>query len=191
MKSIEVHRDWYSDAPTQGRKHVPSFIGFCLMILLLSGCRYNGSFGNTRLIDEDSFQSMLKVAQHCRSGPNLEAMLQDLHWLSFAVYRIKAVHSRPSLLPEWTESFVAQPTIRLSVDPGALVADCALLAGQVAQAEARSRVAEALYRFILSNLGDSSHGYYQSQAMEKIAQIESQAHLVLHEAEKAGHPSKL
>ena len=26
MKSIEVHRDWYSDAPTQGRKHVPSFI---------------------------------------------------------------------------------------------------------------------------------------------------------------------
>ena len=101
------------------------------------------------------------------------------------------MNARPSYLPSWAQHFNTQPTVRLSVDPEALAADCALSAGQIAQAEGRVRVAETFYGFILSNLGEQLSGYFRFQALKNLASIENQARAALHETEIAPQPSQL
>ncbi|HEX5550142.1 MAG TPA: hypothetical protein VFX36_04885 [Nitrospira sp.] len=58
------------------------------------------------------------------------------------------------------------PSVRLSADPSAMAAACALRAGQVAQERGRQSFAREMFQMIVTNFPQPRYRYYVDQARE-------------------------
>ena len=89
-----------SDAGVQGRNSVSLVLGLWFIILTLIGCAHVQSIVNIRLIDEERFQHLWRVFNHCRCSTDLDEMREDLQWMNLVVGHMKGTKKRPSFLPE-------------------------------------------------------------------------------------------
>jgi len=98
-------------------------------------------------------------------------MREDLQHLGQAARRLRELN-RASLLPEPFAHAVLEKPSRISVNPEAMMAACALRAGQEAQMAGQTEIAAELYRFVLSGSWKSLSSYYVEQARLGLALLE-------------------
>ena len=75
-----------------------------------------------------------------------------------------ADESKPPLIPDELEQLVLDRPTRLAVDPKAMAASCALLAGYQARATGEPQLAAEMFSHILSNYPITRYRYYVVQA---------------------------
>ena len=89
-------------------------------------------------------------------------MRTDAQRLSRAVNTIDSAED--PILPESNEPVPLGPTVRLSADPAAMTAACALRAGQAAQGMGHLNVAREMFHMIVRSFPQSRYQYYVAQA---------------------------
>ena len=99
---------------------------------------------------------------HCYQSEDLDAMRTDAQRLSRAVHTIDSAED--PILPESNEPLPLGPTVRLSADPAAMTAACALRAGQVAQRMGHLNVAREMFHMIVKNFPQPRYQYYVALA---------------------------
>jgi hypothetical protein len=65
------------------------------------------------------------------------------------------------------------PIDRLSADPAAMAAACALRAGQVAQGMGRHSVAREMFQMIVTNFPQPRYRYYSAEARQGLEQLDA------------------
>ena len=108
---------------------------------------------------------------HCHRSQNLDAMRADAQRLSRTVHPIDSTEGQ--ILPEKNEPVPVGPTFRLSADPAALAAACALHTGQAAQEMRRLNVAQEMFYMVLINFPQSRYQYYVAQARRGLEQLDA------------------
>jgi hypothetical protein len=99
---------------------------------------------------------------HCYRSEDLDAMRTDAQRLSRAVNTIDSAED--PILPESNEPLPLGPTVRLSADPAAMTASCALRTGQVAQGMGHLNVAREMFHMIVKNFPQPRYQYYVAHA---------------------------
>ena len=66
------------------------------------------------------------------------------------------------------------PNVRLSADPSAMAAACALRAGHVAQERGRRSFAREMFQMIVTNFPQPRYRYYATQAREGLEQLDAE-----------------
>ncbi len=89
-------------------------------------------------------------------------MRADAQRLSRAVNTIDSAEG--PLSPESNELVPLEPTFRLSADPAAMAAACALRAGKAAQEMRRLNVAREMFHMVVINFPQPRYQYYAAQA---------------------------
>ena len=143
----------------------------CLILLTLAGCQSFAPFADRRLLEEQTFQHLWSLYSHCRSSVDPEEMREDLQHLGQAARRLRELNRAP-FLPEAFAYRVEGPPSRLSVNPEAMMAACAIRAGQETQMTGRTDIATELYGFVLSGSWKSLSSYYAEQARSGLALLE-------------------
>ena len=116
---------------------------------------------------ESVFTHLWGIYTHCRAGSDPETIRQDAHRLSQAPM---GDQSPPALLPDSLRRLVSRPPLRLSVDPRAMAASCALHAGQTALAAGRSDLAGDMFHQIIRNYPEAEYAYYVDQARDGLSE---------------------
>ncbi len=78
-----------------------------------------------------------------------------------------------ALIPDGIERLVDERPSRLAVDPRAMAASCALLAGYQARMAGQPQLAAEMFAHIVSNYPVERYRYYVVQAYYGLKQIES------------------
>ena len=107
---------------------------------------------------------------HHRSE-NLDAMRADAQRLSRTVHTIDSAEG--PILPEKNEPVPLGPTFRLSADPTAMAAACAIHTGQAAQEMGRLNVAQEMFHMVIINFPQSRYQYYAAQARRGLEQLDA------------------
>jgi hypothetical protein len=114
---------------------------------------------------------------HCYQSENLDAMRVDAQRLTRA---INTIDSAAGPIPlESDEMAHLGPTVRLSVDPAAMAASCALRAGQAAQEMGRLYVAREMFHMIVINFPQPRYQYYAAQARLGLEQLDAASRATL------------
>lgn len=146
----------------------------CLVVLVaLGGCQRLQLFTDTDGLSDESFTRLWRIYSHCRSSLDPDEMREDMQHLSRALRHMSKTKSRPPLLPESVQHWIAEPPSRLSVDPEAMALACALRAGQAAWAEGRTQLATELFGFVLSKDREPPYTYYAAQAKLGLAEVQN------------------
>ena len=66
------------------------------------------------------------------------------------------------------------PNVRLSADPSAMAAACALRAGQIAQERGRRSFAREMFQMIVTNFPQPRYRYYVVQAREGLERLDAE-----------------
>ena len=81
--------------------------------------------------------------------------------------------------PESNELVPLGPTVRLSADPAAMAAACALHAGQAAQGMGRPHVAREMFHMVVTNFPQPRYRYYVVQARLGLEHLDAASHAAL------------
>ena len=84
-----------------------------------------------------------------------------------------------SIDPESIEPVPLSPTIRLSADPVAMAASCALRTGQTAREMGRLNVAREMFHSVVVNFQQPRYQYYVAQARRGLEQLDAASHASL------------
>lgn len=142
-------------------------------MVTVGGCQSLQPFADTAVLGNESFGHLWRVYSHCRSSADPDEMRQDLLQLSGAVGSMSETMNTPSFLPQGLQRLIEEPPSRLSVDPPAMAISCAVHAGQAAQADGRTHMAEELFGFVLSKDREPQYTYYVGQARLGLAQMQT------------------
>jgi hypothetical protein len=133
-----------------------------ILLMPLSGCESSRQSSLSSLSDNSRFMNLWNTYTHCSQDENPDVMRADAQRLSRVA---DTIHSdAASILPESHDPFRAGPTVRLSIDPAAMAAACALHAGQVAQRMGRLYVAREMFRMVVLHFPQPRYQYYAAQA---------------------------
>lgn len=136
----------------------------CLGIALtLSGCQGLHLQDQQAGHRESVFNHLWGVFTHCRANSDPETSRQDAHRLSRAP---RMDQSPPVLLPHALRRLVSRPPLRLSVDPRAMAASCALHAGQTALAAGQNELASVMFHQIVREYPEAEYAFYVDQARD-------------------------
>jgi len=113
-------------------------------------------------------------------------MREDLQHLGQAAHRLRELN-RASFLPETFAHEVLEPPLRISVNPEAMMAACALRAGEEERMTGQSNIAAELYRFVLSGSWRSLSSYYVEQARLGLALLERNADPAIKDVDVSHH----
>lgn len=114
---------------------------------------------------------MWGIYTHCSQSEDLDAMRVDAQRLSLAVDVMDP--AADPIPPESEEPAPVGPPSRLSVDPAAMAAACALRAGQVAQEMGRLSFAREMFQMIVTNFPQPRYRYYAAQAREGLERLDA------------------
>ncbi|MEP6888946.1 MAG: hypothetical protein ABI945_11595 [Nitrospirales bacterium] len=114
---------------------------------------------------EDQFRAMWTIYARCLNSSDLEVLRVDADRLHHA-----AQASAPGVE---TGRFSAPPPLRLSVDPAAMSAACAVHAGHMAMSQGHPSSARQLFRSVVSVYSASQYAYYAEQARAGLLRLES------------------
>ena len=106
----------------------------------------------------------------CSRGENLDAMRADAQRLSHVADTIDS--DAALMLTESHEPFHVGPSVRLSTDPAAMAAACALHTGQVAQGMGRLYVAREMFHMVVLHFPQPRYQYYATQARLGIERLD-------------------
>ena len=151
-----------------------ALLRLCLLsMVMLGGCQNLNLSADTTVLSDVTFGDLWRAYSHCRSSADPDEMRQDLLRLSGSVHSMSETMNRPSFLPQGVQRLIEEPPSRLSVDPRAMAIDCALHAGQAAQADGRTHMAAELFGFVLSKDREARYAYYVGQARLGLAQMQT------------------
>jgi hypothetical protein len=120
--------------------------------------------------NEASFTDLWETYRHCQKSEDPHEMKLDALHLEQTVQRF-ADDKKVPLIPDELEQLVLDRPTRLAVDPKAMVASCALLAGYQARVAGEPRLAAEMFGHILSNYSSSRYHYYVVQAYHGLKAI--------------------
>jgi hypothetical protein len=132
------------------------------LLIPLSGCDTSRQSSRSSLFDNGRFMDLWSTYTHCDRSKDLDAMRADAQRLSRAVDTIDFAEG--PLSPESNELVPLGPTFRLSADPAAMAAACALRAGKAAQEMRRLNVAREMFHMVVINFPQPRYQYYAAQA---------------------------
>jgi hypothetical protein len=147
------------------------FILVLIFPIAVSGCGTSRQSPTPSLTDNVRFMDLWGIYTHCSQSEDLDAMRVDAQRLSLAVHVMDSVGD--PIPPEREEPAAMGPTVRLSADPAAMAAACALRAGQVAQAMGRLSFAREMFQMIVTNFPQPRYRYYAAQAREGLEQLDA------------------
>jgi hypothetical protein len=147
------------------------------LLMPLGGCDTSGQSSRASLSDSSRFMDLWNTYTHCFRSEDLDAMRTDAQRLSRAVNTTDSAED--PILPESNEPLPLGPTVRLSADPAAMTAACALRAGQVAQGKGHLNVAREMFRMIVKNFPQPRYQYYVAQARLGLEQLDAASHAYL------------
>jgi hypothetical protein len=141
------------------------------LLMPLSGCDASSQSSRSSLVDNGRFMDLWSTYTHCHRSENLDAMRADAQRLSRAVNTIDSAEG--PILPEKNEPVPLGPIVRLSADPAAMAAACALHTGQTAQEMRRLNVAQEMFHMVIINFPQSRYQYYVAQARMGLEQLDA------------------
>ena len=137
------------------------------MVLLLSACQSIQLRDQPVGHEESVFNQLWGIYTHCRATSDPETSRQDAHRLG----QTPIVDQSPSaLLPDSLRRLVSRPPLRLSVDPRAMAASCALHTGQTALAAGQSDLAGFMFHQIIRRYPEAEYAYYVDQARDGLSE---------------------
>ena len=129
-------------------------------VMATAGCSSGRSFPQPLATDNVRFMDMWTLYSHCSETDDLESMRVDAHILNRSVDVLDAA-ADPRI----------GPSVRLSADPAAMAASCALHAGQVAQEAGQLSVAREMFELIVSHFPHARYGFYTDRARAGLDQL--------------------
>lgn len=111
---------------------------------------------------------------HCFRSKDLDAMRADAQRLGLAENTTD--FAEDPIHPESNEPVPLAPIIRLSADPAAMAAACAIRAGQAAQEMRRLNVAREMFHSVVMNFPQPRYQYYAAQARLGLEQLDAASH---------------
>jgi hypothetical protein len=148
-----------------------SLILVLILPMAISGCDTSRQSSNPSLTDNGRFMDMWRIYTHCSQSEDLDAMRVDAQRLSLAVDVMDP--AADPIPPESEELASMEPSVRLSADPAAMAAACALRAGQVAQGMGRLSFARQMFQMIVTNFPQPRYRYYVAQAREGLESLDA------------------
>jgi hypothetical protein len=150
--------------------HIRWFILILILPMAISGCDSSRQSSKASPSDNGRFMDMWGIYTHCSQSEDLDAMRVDAQRLNLAVDAIDpAANPVP---PESEQAEPIGPISRLSVDPAAMAAACALRTAQVAQETGRLHVAREMFQMIVTNFPQPRYRYYTAQAREGLERLD-------------------
>ena len=142
-----------------------------ILPMAISGCGASGQSPQPSLSDNSRFMDIWVIYTHCSQSEDLDAMRADAQRLSLAV-DVTGPAADP-IPPETVEPVSTEPSVRLSADPAAMAAACALRAGQVAQGRGRLSLAREMFQLIVTHFQQPRLRYYAIQAREGLERLDA------------------
>jgi hypothetical protein len=147
------------------------FILALILPMAISGCDPSRQSSKPSLTDNGRFMDIWGVYTRCSQSEDLDAMRLDAQRLSLAVDVMDP--AADPIAPESEELASMEPSLRLSADPAAMAAACALRAGQVAQGMGRLSFARQMFQMIVTNFPQPRYRYYVAQAREGLESLDA------------------
>jgi len=132
------------------------------LLMPIGGCDTSRQSSRSSLYDNGRFMDLWSTYTHCYRSEDLDAMRTDAQRLSQALDTIDSAEG--PIPPESNELVPLGPTVRLSADPAAMAAACALHAGQAAQEMGHPHVAREMFHMVITNFPQPRYRYYVAQA---------------------------
>ena len=153
------------------QRHRWWFLLVLIVPLGLSGCDRSRPSSTPLLTDNGRFMDTWGIYTHCSQTEDLEAMRVDAQRLSLVGNVTDSVEDPIS--PQSEEATSMGPSARLSADPSAMAAACALRAGQVAHERGLRSFAREMYEMIVTNFPHPRYRYYVAQAREGLERLDA------------------
>ena len=154
------------------QRHRWWFILLLIMPLAIGGCDTSRPSSTPLLADNGRFMDMWGIYTRCSRSGDLDAMRVDAQRLSLAGKMTDSAGD--PLSPESEKPASRGPSVRLSADPSAMAAACALRAGQIAQERGRRSFAREMFQMIVTNFPQPRYRYYVIQAREGLERLEAE-----------------
>jgi len=146
-----------------------------LVVLILplanSGCGTGRQSSTSLLTDNGRFMDMWGIYARCSHSEDLDAMRIDAQRLSLAGNMTDSAGN--PITPQNEEPAPMESSVRLSADPSAMAAACALHAGEVAEEKGRLSFAREMFQMILTNFPQPRYHYYAVQAREGLQRLDA------------------
>ena len=147
-------------------KRIRTVMPVVLLCLATGGC---AAVSRPAAYDDESwFHGLWTTYMRCTGGNDLDLILTDLARLRREA-RQRTEHFTP--VPSVVAAVVPTPPVRLTVDPGALAAACALHAGELARTTGHLHVATALFRSVVEFHGEEGYASYVARARAAVTVI--------------------
>ncbi len=143
--------------------------GLALLSLLMLGCQSMGMAPGVRELPEEEFQSIWRVYTHCLASRDAKALRDDADALSRAAFVNEGGHD---LVPDTLVAWVEPPPVRLSVEPKAMAAACALHGGRIAWQAGHSEMAHRLYSLVVRRFHEPHLAFYVKEANAGLSLVE-------------------
>ena len=140
-----------------------------LLVLGMGGCQ--AAPHPSSPLHDASFTDLWDTYRHCQTSEDPVEMRTDALRLDETV---RTMHEDTSsvLIPDGIERLVDERPSRLAVDPRAMAASCALLAGYQARVAGQPQLAAEMFAHIVSTYPVERYRYYVVQAYHGLKQIE-------------------
>jgi hypothetical protein len=153
------------------QRHRWWFILVLILPLAISGCGTSGQSSTPLRADNARFMDTWGIYTHCSQSDDLDAMRADAQRLRLAGHMTDSAGNPIS--PQNEEAASMGPSARLSADPSAMAAACALRAGQVAQERGLRSFAREMYQMIVTNFPQPRYRYYVAQARQGLERLDA------------------
>lgn len=152
------------------KQHTVKWSIALLLVLGAVGCQ-NATPHPSSPFHDASFTGLWDTYRHCQTSEDPIEMKADVLRLDETV---QTMHEDTSfaLIPDRIERLVDERPSRLAVDPRAMAASCALLAGYQARVAGQPQLAAEMFAHILSHYPVERYRYYVVQAYYGLKQIE-------------------
>ncbi|HEX2055122.1 MAG TPA: hypothetical protein VHF07_01435 [Nitrospiraceae bacterium] len=137
-------------------------IALAVLGLVWGGCQHDAAVPQ-RTGHEASFSELWDTYRHCQKSQDPQEMKVDALHLDQTVQKL-GDEKNALLVPDTLEQLVLDRPTRLAVDPKAMAASCALLAGYQARETGKPQLAAEMFGHILSNYSINRYRYYVMQA---------------------------
>ena len=139
--------------------------------MTISGCGTSRQASQPSLTDSGRFMDIWGIYTHCSQSEDLDAMLVDAQRLTLAVEGMDP--GADPIPPESEMPVSTEPSVRLSADPAAMAAACALRAGHVAQGRGLLNFAREMFQMIVTHFQQPRLCYYAAQAREGLERVDA------------------
>ena len=148
------------------------FILVLILPLAISGCNTSRPSSTPLRTDNVRFMDTWGIYTRCSQSLDPEEMRADAQRLSLAGKMTDSAGD--PIFPQSEEEASTGPSGRLSADPSAMAAACALRAGQIAQERGRRSFAREMFQMIVTNFPQPRYRYYVIQAREGLERLDAE-----------------